>query len=143
MRGVVVKPVPPFAVLSVPERTTGPAVGDEGERPVVPAENVATPAVPVALIVIAPAALVIVTPEPAVSVLSVKPEPLPIRIWPFVAALASIPVPPFAGSKIPPSVTAPVPAPEGVRPVAPPDQEETETPDSDCHVASVPFDVRT
>ena len=53
---------------------------------------------PDAAIVIAPAALVIETPEPAVNVVLVNPVPLPMSNAPFAGVVVS-PVPPFAIGK--------------------------------------------
>ena len=59
--------------------------------------------------VMLPAALVTLIPEPAVRVERVKPAPLPMGSWPLVALEASKPVPPLAVGKIPVKVMLPVP----------------------------------
>lgn len=75
----VVAPVPPLLTTSVPARVIAPAVTALGVKPVVPALNVVTPAVPLAIIEMAPDVLLMVMPDPAVRVPSVKPVPLPIK----------------------------------------------------------------
>lgn len=55
---------------------------------------------PLDAIVILPAPFVIEMFEPAVKVVRVKPEPLPMSIWPFVGVLVS-PVPPAATDTVP------------------------------------------
>ena len=75
----VVAPVPPLLTTSVPARVIAPAVAVLGVKPVVPALNVVTPAVPLAIRVMAPDVLLMVMPDPAVRVLRVKPVPLPIK----------------------------------------------------------------
>ena len=64
-----------------------------------------SPPVPVALIVIEPAALVIVTPEPAVNVVRVKPVPLPMSNAPLAGVVVK-PVPPFATATVPVTLPA-------------------------------------
>lgn len=78
----------------------------------------------VALIVIEPAPLVMLTFVPAVNValVSVLPVLLPIRSWPLVYEVW--PVPPLATTKVPPSVSVPLVVigdPLKVSPVVPPD----------------------
>lgn len=72
-------PVPPFPTIRVPARVTAPAVATLGVNPVVPALKVETPDVPLAIIVMTPAVLLMVIPEPADRVLRLNPVPLPIR----------------------------------------------------------------
>jgi hypothetical protein len=70
------------------------------------------------LIVIEPAALVIVTFVPAVKVERAKPEPVPIGRAPTAAADPLIPVPPFAAATIPVTLPARVADPAVVAVVA-------------------------
>ena len=50
----VVCPVPPFAILSVPESAIAPVVAVLGVKPVVPAENDVTPPVEAAHVAVVP-----------------------------------------------------------------------------------------
>jgi len=97
---LVVTPVPPLATASVPASVTAPVVAVLGVSPVVPAEKEETAVGLEAAIVIEPAALVIVTLEPAVSVVRVKPVPLPISNAPFAGVVVR-PVPPLAIGNVP------------------------------------------
>ena len=81
-----VAPVPPFAIANVPDNVIVPDVVTGPPlvvRPVVPpltATLVTVPEPPDEAIVMLPAALVIVIPDPAVNVARVKPVPLPMSI---------------------------------------------------------------
>lgn len=87
-----------------------------------------------------PDPFVIVTFVPAVKVVRVNPVPLPMSNAPFAGVDVS-PVPPFATANVPATVTAPVVAVDGVRPVVP--NEIEVTPVGAAQDAVVPFDVRT
>jgi hypothetical protein len=121
-------PVPPNPVLSIPPKEIGPAVGTFGVKPVNPPLNDETPPPPVASIVIVPAPFVMLIPDPAVSVDRDRPEPLPMRILPFVAEEVFTPVPPLEAFNIPPNTTFPMEAIFGVKPVVPADQDDTPPP---------------
>jgi len=108
MAALLATPVPPLAGASVPARVTVPeeVIGPpEVVKPVVPPETstlVTEPAPgPVNATVMAPLPLVMVTPEPAVSVagVSVLPVVLPISSCPLVKLVW--PVPPLATPRVP------------------------------------------
>ena len=68
---------------------------------------------------------------------------MPIKSWPF-DGVELVPVPPFPVFRVPESVTAPVVALLGLKPVDPALNEVTPPPPpAACHDAVVPFDVRT
>ena len=102
--GVVVSPVPPLATgnavplkdtANVPEEVMLAGVTLRKVGTVMPM-LVTVPPEPVAAMVIEPAALVMLTPDPAVRVVLTKPEAavLPMSICPLVGAVVS-PVPPL------------------------------------------------
>ena len=99
------------------------------------------PEPPDAAIVIEPAPLVIVTFEPAVNVVLVKPVPLPMSSAPFAGVVVR-PVPPLATPSVPANVIVPelvIGPPLVVRPVDPPDTPTDETvPELAAGVAHVP-----
>lgn len=117
---VDVVPVPPLAIGSVPvtcearftpvnapprvrlpELVTVPVKVMPLTVPVPPTEvTVPVPGVTVEAIVMPPAELVTVMPEPAVSTARVNPVPLPMSNWPFVG-VAVRPVPPLAIGSVP------------------------------------------
>ena len=115
---VEVVPVPPLAIGSVPETWLVRLTADNEPPSVRLPEVVTVPVsvrpctVPVPLtevtvppelddaIVIDPAPLVIVTLEPAVNVVRVKPDPLPISNAPFAGVVVK-PVPPLATGSVP------------------------------------------
>ena len=89
---------------NVPDVVIGEPVIDKNDGTVA-ATLVTVPPVPVALIVIAPEAFVIVTPVPAVNVVRVKPVPLPISNAPFAGVVVK-PVPPLAIATVPVTLDA-------------------------------------
>ena len=103
-----VKPVPPEVVgnavpdkliANVPLVVMGEPAIDKNDGTLA-ATLVTVPPRPVALIVIAPDALVMLTPEPAVNVVRVKPVPLPMSNAPLAGVLVK-PVPPLAIGNVP------------------------------------------
>ena len=126
MVGVVVNPVPPFVIASVP---VTPVVRG---RPVALVKTTADGVPKLGVTKVGDVANTIL-PEPVTFCPSAVCTPVPNDV---------MPVPPFAILSVPASVIAPVVAVLGEKPVEPAENDVTPPVDA-AHVAVVPLDVKT